>query len=498
ELGGVSGTGTVGLNIDGNYLSLSFPQQVQLADVSIANGSQIGVFASDGISTGMNVGNQDILGGINITARSVAVTNGAGLLTTTLGQGNAGSITINARDSVTLDGVKVASTVSEGAFGLGGNINITTGSLALNNGTLLATSTSGRGNAGSITINARDTISLDGVSSNGSSPSGIFGSVSQGAVGLGGNINITTGSLALTNGAQLLTATSGGGNAGDITINARDTISLDSNSSLFSNVLSNVFGNGGNINITTGSLTVGNGATVETNTSGGGNAGSITINARDTIFLDGMGMNSDGTPLPSSISSGDLRPNDFTIGQGTASSVSSDVSSNVFGNEGNINIATGSLKVTNGAQLNTNNYGQGSGGDITINARDTVVFDGLVGKFASGALSRVIAGTEGKSGNINITTGSLALTHGAQLDTTTLGNASAGNVTINARDTVTFDDSSALSSVAEGAVGTGGTIDITTGALTVTNGAQLSAGTFGEGDAGNVRINARDRITVDG
>ena len=496
ELGGVSGTGTVGLNIDGNYLSLSFPEQVQLADVSLTNGSKIGVFATDGSGTGINVGNQDILSGINITAKSVAVTNGTGLLTTTLGQANAGSITINARDLVTLDGVKVASTVSEGSVGNGGNINITTGSLALTNGALLTTGTSGRGNAGSITINARDLVGLDGVDSQGN-PSGVFTSVSEGAFGLGGNINITTGSLALTNHAQLVTATIAGGNAGDITINALNTISLDS-SSVFSNVSSNAIGNGGNIKITTGSLTVRNGARVETNTAGVGNAGSITINVRDTISLDGIGMTSDGTLLPSSISSGDFRINDFTIGQGTASSVSRDVSSNVFGNEGNINIATGSLKVTNGAQLNTNNYGKGSGGEITINARDLVIFDGLVGNFASGALSRVIAGAEGKSGNINITTGSLALTHGAQLDTTTLGHASAGNITINARDPVTFDHSSALSTVAEGAVGTGGTIDITTGALSFTNGAQLSASTAGQGDAGNVTINARDPVTFDG
>ena len=37
ELGGVAGAGTVGLNVDGNNLSLSYPTSVQRADASLTN-----------------------------------------------------------------------------------------------------------------------------------------------------------------------------------------------------------------------------------------------------------------------------------------------------------------------------------------------------------------------------------------------------------------------------------------------------------------------------
>ncbi|MBD5655841.1 MAG: S-layer family protein, partial [Candidatus Eremiobacteraeota bacterium] len=396
------------INISTGSLALTNSAALSTGTFGQGNAGSITINARDSVS--LNGGSVDsgVLegaigngGNINISTGSLALTNSASLDSNSNGQGNAGSITINARDMVSLNSGSVGSDVLEGAVGNGGNVDITTGSLALTNGELLSTATNGRGNAGSITINARDRVSLDGVGvrSDGSSPSGVFSGVLEGAVGTGGNINITTGSLTLTNSAVVSTDTTGGGNAGSIAINARDRVTLDGKSMIFSNVLPNAFGTGGTINITTDSLTVRNSAVVLTNTFGGGNAGSITINARDTLTMDGV--SSDGS-FPSSISSGDVPTDTNTLAQRSA------------GSQGNINITTGSLKVTNGAQLITNKYGQGSGGDITINARDLVIFDGQVSNyFPSGALSRVIAGAEGKSGNINITTGSLALTHGA-------------------------------------------------------------------------------------
>lgn len=68
------------------------------------------------------------------------------------------------------------------------------------------------GNAGSITIEAGNTVSFD--RSNASTSVDIEG------VGNGGDLNITTRSLFLTNGAHLEVLTRGQGDGGNITINA--------------------------------------------------------------------------------------------------------------------------------------------------------------------------------------------------------------------------------------------------------------------------------------
>jgi len=72
------------------------------------------------------------------------------------------------------------SAMLRGAVGNGG-INIQTGSL-FTNGAQLDATTFAQGNAGSVNIFARDTVSFDGVGSDGG-PSAVFSLVAKGAVG---------------------------------------------------------------------------------------------------------------------------------------------------------------------------------------------------------------------------------------------------------------------------------------------------------------------------
>jgi filamentous hemagglutinin family protein len=62
ELGGLAGAGTVGLNVDGNNLSLSFPNSVERSDVFLSNGAQVNVIASDGGSIAVNARNLEMTG----------------------------------------------------------------------------------------------------------------------------------------------------------------------------------------------------------------------------------------------------------------------------------------------------------------------------------------------------------------------------------------------------------------------------------------------------
>ncbi|MEH1948582.1 MAG: filamentous hemagglutinin N-terminal domain-containing protein [Nostoc sp.] len=522
DLGGLAGEGTVGLNFTGNNLTLYFPEGVARTDVSLTNGTNVNVRAggsgsiainaenlklegTSGLLAGINSGlgsigsvaedieinaiatinltsgsfiENDVLpravgkgGGIKITAGSLFVTNGAQLGAGTSGQGNAGSVNINARDTVSFDGVSAYSTVESQGVGKGGNINITAGSLFVTNGAQLQSLSRGQGDAGSVNINARDTVSFDGVGSSDRLPSGAFSTMENEAVGNGGDINIMTGALSVANGAQLQSLTQGRGDAGSVNINARDTVSFDGKSAAFSSVENEAVGNGGDINITTGVLSVTNGAQLAASTSRQGDAGNVNINARDTVSFDGK------------------------------SAAFSSVENEAVGNGGDINITTGALSVTNGAQLlsSTGIFSQGNAGNVNINARDTVSFDG------GDASSRLGILSVGKGGNINITTESLSVKNGAQLAATTRGEGNAGSVNINARDTVSFDgvrsdgrSSAAFSSVEAPAAGNGGDINITTRLLYVKNGAFLTASTRGRGDGGNITVNANTLEAVNG
>jgi filamentous hemagglutinin family protein len=485
-------------------------------------------------------------GGIQITTGSLRLTNGAYISSDTLGKGDAGNITIDASDRISFDGDSFASsTVGRQAVGKGGDIRVTTGSLSLTNGARLNTNVSGQGDAGNITVDARDTVNLDGIVGN--AISGIQSSLLSGA-GKGGDIRVTTGSLSVTNGAALSTSTDGRGNAGNITIDARDIVTFDGvgndtflGSSANSTLGNNGVGNGGNIRVNARALLLKNGGQLNANSFGQGNAGSITIDTRDTVAFDGVGSNglqsgantlgrqgnggdilvttgtlslTNGAQLVTSArgNSGNITINardavnfDGVGSNGRSSgAVSLSLPGGVAGKGGDIRVTTGSLSVTNGAQLNSSTAGQGNGGNITIDARDTVKFDGTgSNQNPTGAYSIVESGGIGKAGDIQVTTGSLSLTNGAQVAASTLDQGNAGNININARDAITFNgtgsngrSSGVFSTVESLGVGKGGNVKVTTGSLSITNGAQLNANTLGRGDAGNIFVQASDLISL--
>jgi large exoprotein involved in heme utilization and adhesion len=67
----------------------------------------------------------------------------------------------------------------------------------------------------------------------------------------------------------------------------------------------------------------------------------------------------------------------------------------------------------------------------------------------------------------------------------------AGNIDINATGAINLTDRSLIdNSVLQGATGKGGDINITTRQLLVRDGSFVSASTFGDGDSGNLTVNA--------
>ncbi|RUT10315.1 hypothetical protein DSM106972_008100 [Dulcicalothrix desertica PCC 7102] len=541
ELAGASAPGSVGLNIAGDNLSLVMPD-VDRANVSLSNGAEVNVRGSNG-------------GNINIYARNLDVTEGSKIragIDKGLGTPNSqgGNIVVNATGTITLSDDSIISNVLRaGGFGQSGNINISTGSLNLKNNSYIDVSTFGNGSAGSLVIQAKDNINLtrDG---------GIFSSVETGAVGNGGNIQIQTSSLALFEGAEINTRTYGQGNAGSIDINARDAITLDGKGeTIFSRIISGInpegTGNTGNIQLTTNTLKLTNGAFIANTSAGKGNAGNINIDARD-ISLDSLSYVTSSIYNQAEGKAGNIQINTETLslqggsqlstttsGKGDAdnitvnardsikldgivpyemngisgyafSSIQSDVITGGVGNAGNINLTTGSLQLTNGAQISSGTNGRGNSGNITVNARDTVTVNGFRKVFtqqygevnlSSSISSDVSSEGIGKGGDININARGVFLKNTGKVSADTFGQGNAGNIFIKASEGVFLSnenniDFTQISSFVGGrAIGNGGTINIEAGNLSLDN-ATFFTSTSGKGNAGSIVIKANDLVSL--
>lgn len=528
ELGGVSEAGTVGLNINGNKFSLNFPSGVQRANISLSNGADVNVQALDGGSIAINADNLNLAGGSKIRAGSSG-NNPAG--------SQSGNVDINATGAITLSDTSfITNVLAAGAVGNAGNINIATGSLSATNGSRVLTVTSGQGNAGSVNINAKDSVSFDGANSTGTKSSASTNVASTG-VGNVGDVNITTGKLSISNGATLSTTTNGQGDAGSVNINAKDTVSVSgTNSGIASTVGFFGVGNAGNINIQAQKLTLSDSAKVATSSFGTGNPGSILVNVTDSVSLsNGSLLQAAALDLVNAgnviIKAGGTVSFDGIYGY-VPSGVSTSVIQSSLGNAGKVDIQAQKLILSNGAQVITSTsgdgnagsilvnvsdsvsvsngstiqaltYGNGNAGNITITAGGKVSFDGVG---ANGLPSAVYTYAEpgfgpvgtGKGGDIKITAGSLSISNGAAIDASTYQNADAGNVTIDASDTVSLSgQGSEISSiVADSGVGNGGSISIRSRQLTLSDTALLTTSTVGNGNAGNITINTTDAVGV--
>jgi filamentous hemagglutinin family protein len=480
ELAGVAAAGEVGLTQQGQEWRLSVPEGLGRADVAIANDAIVNVRAGGG-------------GSIAITARNLTLTGFGTELRAGIAAGSgtigaqAGDIDISTTKAININESLVANEVQQGSTGNGGDIRIITGLLSLSKGAQVNTPTSGDGDAGNITITARDAVFIDGMTSDKLFSSGVVSTVS--GRGQGGDISITTGTLSLTGGALVDATTLGQGDAGNITIAARDTVFFAGVANRFpggvvSRVLPTAMGQGGDINITTGTLDLIKGAALSVTTFGKGNAGNITITARDAVSFDGVSSN------------------------GLSSGAFSAVETGATGKGGEINITTDKLTLTNGAAVNAPTFGEGNAGNIIITARDAVSFEGVGSNGSpSGALSAVGEGGRGQGGDIRVATGTLSLTNGAKLTSSTFaqGAGDAGNIIITARDQVFFDGvnstgliSGAFSSVRPGGIGQGGDITITAAMFSLRNGAAVNAAIGGKGTAGNITIMTRDAVSFDG
>lgn len=313
-LGGLAASGTIELNSSGNSFNLAFPTGVARANVSLTNQSDVEAIAGSGI---------------NVVAQDVTLLNGSYLLTGTGQTANssfanvARDLQVDATGAVQLLDASYIGSALTGGNGSSGKITISGQRVDLINGSAVLSTSVGQGNAGDVTVNANDIISIKGKDTNGIS-SGIGSyvasvlsllgvgnggnvllqakdiSLEDGALiltsnvsspGNSGNILIQAGNnLSLTDGSQLRSSTSGQGNAGDITIQAKGAVSLiGTNTAINSSVQDQTaIGNAGNLSITADSITVQAGAQVSSYTVGQGNSGNIFIHVNDLIEVVGQ------------------------------------------------------------------------------------------------------------------------------------------------------------------------------------------------------------------
>ncbi|WP_287312739.1 filamentous hemagglutinin N-terminal domain-containing protein [Moorena sp. SIO1G6] len=260
----------------------------------------------------------------------------------------------------------------------------------------------------------------------------------------GGDINIDVRQLTLRDGASVLSNAFDEGKAGNVTVNASESVKLIDGLirprfPIPSTLSTSTFGagDGGDILINTDFFLLQNGGQVTTNTFGQGDGGNLIVDADSTVQVI-------GTSASGGLGSG-LKAETFRTGKA-----------------GNVTITTGKLMVSDEAFVSASTMGLGDGGDVSI------------------------------------TTGELIVKDGAVVSTSTIGERDGGNLTVDASESVQVIGTSVdggipstLTNLTEGKGDAGEFLKITTGELIISDGAVVSARSMKkDSSAGTVEINA--------
>jgi filamentous hemagglutinin family protein len=403
-------------------------------------------------------------GNISIDAvNNISFVNNSQISTSTERQGNAGNLTVQSENGVvSLDNSQVFSNVNIGGIGKAGNINITANSINLTNGSSLQSgvvdddSQGGKGNGGSITLNAQKDVTITGRNQNGEF-SGIFTDVEPNARGNAGNIYIDAKSSIFLNSlvsdnsntVELRSRNDSDGLAGNITLTAGERISIvDSEISSTSNYSSDE--NFGTIALTVnpenpnGSIIVDN-SQINTTNSGFRFAGDIILNATNKLEIkNNSEVSSDGNRGriligKSAISGETSSPRQVSLDNSSLTTTNESVTEAETEdiNAGEISIdAIDSIFLVNRSEINSSTKRKGNAGNVTLNANNGDISFADV----SSIFNTVDPGTDnednptitqGNGGTINISAKNLTMTDGAQLQTAVKGQqGDAGNIII--------------------------------------------------------------------
>lgn len=296
----------------------------------------------------------------------------------------------------------------------------------------------------------------------------------------GGDIQVQGRRVTLTDGSQIEASTLGAEPGGTLLVRASEAVEVtgetaDSRltSGIGTLVYENATGTGGNLTIETRRLSVRNGGQITTATFGPGKAGNLTVNASELIELIGTTANGEN-----------------------ASNLNTAVQQGATGAGGDLTVNTRQLRVLDGGAVSSATEGEGSAGNLTVNASEFAEVSGIskIGLKPSKVIAESTSFGIGKAGNIRIETGKLSIQDEAEVSVSGYGLGPAGNLTVTANDLrLNRGKITARTNAGVGAANiTLQNLDL----LLLQNQSQISAQAFNNANGGNINIFAPNGFVV--
>jgi filamentous hemagglutinin family protein len=269
---------------------------------------------------------------------------------------------------------------------------------------------------------------------------------------------------------------------------------------------------GGNISLYAGELSIDGGATAQeaglyTTTEGSGRSGDIHIDVGGRVsIVNGAAI---ATATSANGNAGDihLRAGDLLVdGKGIDDTGLVSLSeSGAAGRAGNLDVEVArGIRLYEGAAISSDTASAGAAGEVRVTASSLVIDGrGNVETF-TGISSDGRSGSAGSAGHVAVqVAGAITMTDGAEISSQIYGTGDAGGVQVTAGSIAMDgkdnpDTTTAIHSTANGARGNAGSVKVDVdGLLVIANSAVIDSDTYSSGHGGDVNVTARE-IRIDG
>jgi len=457
QSGGPSAAAPISVAISGTLSINGDPAATSCFDCTI--------IGSQPLSIGAN-------GNIAVSAQRIALTNGGAIASDTF-SGNAGSVSVDATQTITLAGGPIGSHISTDADGgAAGKVVVDAGgNLTLSGRSYISSDTLASGAAGNVQVSAGGNLTL---LSNSSITADSHSGVDAGSVTVSAGGNLT-----LAQASHLSADAYSTGNAGTMMVTVGGDLALSNTTKSvgfsYISAVSLAGGAGGGVSVTVGGdLALADASSISADTFSGGNAGTVRVSVGGDLVLSND-TNSFGSSISADAHSGGTAGTvNVTVGGNLMQSGRSYISADALKNKGNKSgdggtvqaAVQGNATLLSGSYVAADSFSSGTAGSVTLSAQ-------------------------------NLTLAGFSPGHPSAIAADSFEGGTAGTVTVTAKGNLTLSDGTYITADALQNTGNGGTVRATIGGNAVlSGGSHFSAESFGGGDAGAVSIGVTGNLSL--
>jgi filamentous hemagglutinin family protein len=469
-------------------------------DISVDVSGRLTISGATGVFTGIaaqaNSGSTGRAGDVTVTAGTLAVVDRGEISAATFGAENAGTVTVHAGILRLASNGEISADSAPGSSGNAGDVTVEAETLQIDDGLIssgllaasnVAPASTGR-HAGTVIVEVAGLLTINGARS--TSLHGIAADANRGTTGTGGNVRVTAGELRIVEDGEIASGTFGAGKGGNVSVAVAGRLTIDGRGAnpvaltgISSEANPGSKGSAGNVTVRAGDLVVVDGGAIADFTFGAGNAGNISVRAGTIYLARGGNIASDSEPGSS----------------GNAGNVI--VKARTLAIEDGL-ISSSLLAAFNGAPASTGKQA----GEVTVEVSGLLTISGAGSRYLRGIATDANRGTTGSAGNVLVTAGALSITDKGEIASSTFGAGNGGNVTVEVAGRLAINGAgprlrglTGITAEANpGSKGSAGNVAVTARTLAIVDAGEISSGTFGSGNGGNVVVDVAGRLTIDG